>query len=195
MWPRKPRFRCLSLPLGHQIMCSISDMPPHSSSSSSLSCLLYLHSTVQEAIQLIFACVFYRYISQTADLSSQEWCLSSHHQFLQARKCQRRGLVFTIQHSCSSSLQEGHVIDLDADALSKLRAFASLFTFQGELTYPRFKLPTGSAFLRSYLKERGKVLPVNITWNCLSQMANITLNFLNKEFHLNFYLRLCGRML
>lgn len=30
----------------------------------------------------------------------------------------------------------------------KLGTFASLFTLEGELTYPRFKLPTGSAFLR-----------------------------------------------
>lgn len=135
------------------------------------------------------------FTDKSARLQISRWCLSSHHQFLQARWCQRRRLVFTIQHSCNSSLQEGHVIDLAADALSKLRAFASLFTPQGELTNPRFNLPTGSDFLRSYLKECGKVLPVNITCNCLSQMDNTTLNFLNKEFHLNFYLRLSVRML
>lgn len=95
--------------------------------------------------------------------------------------CQRIGLVFTIQHSCNSSLQEGHVIDLAADALNKLGTFASLFSLKGELTYPRFKLRVGSAFLRWYLKECGKVLPVNTTCHCLSQMAEITLNFLRKS--------------
>lgn len=193
VWPRKPRFRCLPPPWDTWlcIWSQICHLP---------------------APPLPLSAVSYIYIQQCKRASSKPLLMSftdiSVRLQISVLKggvypvtisfsgwCQRIGLVFTARHSCNSSLQEGHVIDLAADVLSKLGNFASLFTLKAELTYPRFKLPTGSAFLRWYLKECGKVLPVNTTCHCLSQMAEITLNFLNKKFLLNFYLRVSGRML